>query len=79
MIDGQPVSFRVANWNFIDEEMIPIQCVKRIEIIKDPASVLYGANAYLGAINIIAFDGAAFDLVSSGDVAGYPRLHNAPV
>jgi iron complex outermembrane receptor protein len=61
MIDGQPVSFRVANWNFIDEEMIPIQCVKRIEIIKGPASVLYGANAYLGAINIITFDGVEFD------------------
>lgn len=70
MIDGQPVSFRVANWNFIDEEMIPIQCVKRIEIIKGPASVLYGANAYLGAINIITFDGAEFDSFEFTGVGG---------
>lgn len=70
MIDGQPVSFRVANWNFIDEEMIPIQCVKRIEIIKGPASVLYGANAYLGAINIITFDGAEFDSFELTGVGG---------
>ena len=70
MIDGQPVSFRVANWNFIDEEMIPVQCVKRIEIIKGPASVLYGANAYLGAINIITFDGAEFDSFELTGVGG---------
>lgn len=32
---------------------IPIEDVKRIEVIRGPGSVLYGANAYSGVINII--------------------------
>ena len=32
---------------------IPIDDVKRIEVIRGPGSVLYGANAYSGVINII--------------------------
>lgn len=61
MIDGQDVSFRVAGWCFIDEELIPVDCIKRIEFIRGPVSALYGANAYLGVINIITFDGKEFD------------------
>ncbi|MCK4662588.1 MAG: TonB-dependent receptor [Bacteroidales bacterium] len=56
MINGQPVSFRTGSVNFIDEELIPIRAVQRIEIIRGPGSALYGANAYLGVINIITKD-----------------------
>ena len=70
MIDGQPVSYRPANWTPIDEELIPIRCVKKIEVIKGPASALYGANAYLGAINIITFDGNEFDSVEATGIGG---------
>lgn len=70
MIDGQPVSYRPANWTPIDEELIPIRCVKKIEVIKGPASALYGANAYLGAINIITFDGERFDSVEVTGIGG---------
>jgi len=70
MIDGQPVSCRPANWTFIDEALIPIRCVKKIEVIKGPASALYGANAYLGAINIITFDGERFDSVEVTGIGG---------
>jgi outer membrane receptor protein involved in Fe transport len=34
-------------------ERIDIQDVERIEILKGPASVLYGSNAYSGVINIV--------------------------
>lgn len=57
MINGQPVAFRPYSSNFFAQDLIPIQAVKRIEIIRGPVSALYGANAFLGVINIITFDG----------------------
>lgn len=53
MINGQAVSFRPSSENFLGEELIPIAAIERIEVIKGPASALYGANAFLGVINII--------------------------
>lgn len=47
----------VASWNSVTGEgnldRININDVERIEILKGPASVLYGTNAYTGAINIV--------------------------
>ncbi len=53
MIDGQPISFRSTTQNFLGEELIPMDLIERIEIIKGPVSALYGANAFLGVVNII--------------------------
>lgn len=57
MIDGQPVDFRPSTGNFFGEELIPLPAVERIEIIRGPASALYGANAFLGVVNVITRDG----------------------
>ncbi len=61
MIDGQPISFRPSTENWLGEELIPISAVRRIEIIRGPSSALYGANAFLGVINIITTSGAIID------------------
>lgn len=53
MIDGQPVSFRSSSENWLGEELIPMNVISKIEIIRGPGSALYGANAFLGVINII--------------------------
>ena len=53
MIDGQSIDFRSTSESFIGSELIPLSMVERIEIIKGPASTLYGANAFLGVINVI--------------------------
>ena len=53
MINGQSVSFRPSSETFLGEELIPISTIERVEIIRGPASALYGANAFLGVINII--------------------------
>ena len=58
MIDGQPVDFRSTTGNFFGEELIPIDMIERVEIIRGPASALYGANAFLGVVNIIVKSGA---------------------
>jgi iron complex outermembrane receptor protein len=57
MINGQPVSFRSETTNLIGPELIPIDIVERIEIIRGPVSALYGANAFLGVVNIITVSG----------------------
>ena len=48
----------VPTWNPVTGEMSPLgrismNDVERIEILKGPASVLYGSNAFSGAINVI--------------------------
>lgn len=53
MINGQPVSFRPDTTNFIGPELVPMEAVARIEVVRGPASSLYGANAFLGVVNIV--------------------------
>ncbi len=68
MIDGQPVSYRPSSENFLGEELVPINVVERIEIIRGPGSALYGANAFLGVVNIITMNG---EDVQGGKVTAY--------
>ena len=57
LIDGQ----RAANYavsddgqrSFVDLNTIPIAAVERVEVLKDGASSLYGADAIAGVVNII--------------------------
>lgn len=53
LIDGQPVSFRSDTTNFLGPELIPMEAVERIEVVRGPASSLYGANAFLGVVSIV--------------------------
>ncbi len=61
MIDGQAVSFRPSTGNFFGEELIPLSVVERVEVIRGPASALYGANAFLGVINVITRSGKSVE------------------
>ncbi|NRA63058.1 MAG: TonB-dependent receptor [Pseudobacteriovorax sp.] len=51
LIDGVP------SWNSVtghgELERINVHDLERIEVLKGPASVLYGTNAYAGAINLV--------------------------
>lgn len=40
-----------ATFQFLDS--LPVENIARIEVVRSPGSALYGANAYLGIINII--------------------------
>lgn len=53
MIDGQPVGLRFDASQMLGPELIPLAVVEKIEVVRGPASALYGADAYLGVINII--------------------------
>ncbi len=53
MIDGRSVAYRSTSGNWLGVELIPLGAIEQIEIIRGPASALYGADAFLGVINII--------------------------
>lgn len=67
MIDGVPSWLSTTGEGFLDR--IHIDDVERIEVLKGPSSVLYGSNAFTGAINIVLRR-------PQGDVEG-GRLHAA--
>ncbi len=73
LINGIPTWFSMTNEGFIDR--ININDVKKIEVLKGPASVIYGTNAYTAAINIVlknagANNGSAAMTVGSGYTIG---------
>ncbi len=53
MIDGRSVAYRTTSGEWLGVELVPLESIKQIEIIRGPASALYGADAFLGVVNII--------------------------
>ncbi|ACF12914.1 TonB-dependent receptor plug [Chloroherpeton thalassium ATCC 35110] len=85
LIDGRPLN---NGWDGgINFNMLPTEMVERIEVVKGPASALYGSQATAGVINVIAKDPASgwhgkvsyireFDAsqeISDSDADGYAR------
>ncbi len=52
LVDGVEDNELWSNTAFVSKQY-PISSVKRVEIIYGPASTIYGANAFLGVINIV--------------------------
>ncbi|MEM1022990.1 MAG: TonB-dependent receptor [Myxococcota bacterium] len=55
LIDGMRLNGRVGG--VVDLQRIPAERIERIEVVKGPASALYGSDALGGVINIITKDG----------------------
>jgi len=55
LINGHPMR-ETINGSF-HLEIVPIQAIERIEVIRGPGSALYGTNAFAGVINIITKTG----------------------
>lgn len=53
LIDGQPQAFRPDSSNFLNTALLPLSAVDRIEVVRGPTSALYGADAFLGTVNVI--------------------------
>ncbi len=51
LINGHP-SYHTLNGTFFSD-MVPIDAIERVEVMRGPVSVLYGTNALTGVINII--------------------------
>ena len=61
LYDGVPVTQGgTRNLNFLDREL-SLKGVKRVEIIRGPGSVLWGADAFAGIVNIVPMTGLDFN------------------
>jgi outer membrane receptor for ferrienterochelin and colicins len=61
MIDGHSVAFRSTSGNWLGPELVPLTAIERIEVLRGPASALYGADAFLAVINIITRSGESLN------------------
>ncbi|MFH2057014.1 MAG: TonB-dependent receptor [bacterium] len=68
LIDGRPTTEQYAGSNSIDVVGVGIDNVERIEVVKGPASSLYGSNAFFGIVNLIT---VSPDHESAGFVSRY--------
>lgn len=53
LIDSHSVQFRPNAGHWVGPELVPLSAVERVEIIRGPSSALYGADAFLGVVNVI--------------------------
>ena len=53
LVDGLPMTGRQGTTNEININQIDINSIERIEIVEGPMSIVYGADALAGVINII--------------------------
>ncbi|HIC43348.1 MAG TPA: hypothetical protein EYO73_03375, partial [Sulfurimonas sp.] len=58
MINGHPVHEKLFGSSHL--EFIPLEMIDRIEVVRSPASVLYGTNAISGVVNVITKKGVDF-------------------
>lgn len=56
LVDGRPV--QTPRDGLADLTMVPLSNIERIEIVRGPASSIYGANAVGGVVNIITKNGS---------------------
>jgi len=62
LIDGVPMVGRQGSTNEIDINQVDVNSIERIEIVEGPMSVIYGADALAGVINIITTRAASAKL-----------------
>jgi vitamin B12 transporter len=70
LIDGIPVNDPSVITNYFDLNLISIDQVERIEILKGGQSTLYGSDAVMGVINIIMRQPAQKKAAIAGSLSG---------
>lgn len=53
MVNGHAATYHSSGGNLLGDEFLPIDAVERIEIIRGTGAALYGANAFLGVVNVV--------------------------
>ena len=76
LVDGLPAN-DLGTGTLAELNLVQVESVEQVEVVRGPFSSLYGANAFAGAINAITRRGAgppAADFFASGGNAGYHQL-----
>ena len=74
LIDGFPVAG--PYYGYVNLNQIPLENIAKIKVIKGPSSLLYGANALGGVINIITKESVLDSFTSAGlDITQYDTYH----
>ena len=71
LVNGAPINIM----NYSSTEGIPIDAIEKIEIIKGSNSVLYGAEAMAGVVNIITKRGGESKTSVTGTVGNYKNAY----
>jgi outer membrane receptor protein involved in Fe transport len=67
LVNGRRIApYAQSAENYIDLNAIPVAAIERIEILKDGASAIYGADAIAGVVNIILREGFDGTEISAG-------------
>jgi len=53
MINGVIQKQPYHSWNYIPLMNLQVECIERIEVVRGPVAIIYGNDAFFGAINII--------------------------
>ena len=76
LVDGLPAN-DLGTGTLAELNLVQVQSVEQVEVVRGPFSSLYGANAFAGAINAITRQGAGpptADFFASGGNSGYYQL-----
>ncbi|HEU4400466.1 MAG TPA: TonB-dependent receptor [Candidatus Polarisedimenticolia bacterium] len=73
LIDGHRINDNIYGSAFIGtEEILDVDLIDRVEVIRGPSSSLYGTSAFFGVINVVTRRGRQIQgLELSGDSASY--------
>jgi iron complex outermembrane recepter protein len=72
LVDGRTVYSPIFSGVYWDAQMVPLETVERIEVIRGPGAAVWGANAVNGVINIITLKA---DRTQGGLITGGGGTH----
>ncbi len=70
LLNGNKIKSDVYNAFSFNMLNIPVESIDRIEIVRGPLSIMYGSNAFFGAINIIT-NNIAFPPITNNSVNAF--------
>jgi len=80
IVDGHRLNDSVYNQASVGTDFpVDVDLIERVEVIRGPASSLYGTNAFLGVINIITKKGRQIDGAEISGAAGSQRTYQGRV